>query len=191
MKVSTRKMAVAGLLGAVSIAMGLIPGIGFIPVPTPAGAATIMHIPAIIGGVAEGPGVGLFVGFIFGLMSLLRATTPLFADPLVAILPRLFIGVSAYFAFVGLRRFGLTPGLIGAAVAGTLTNTVLVLTMLVLRGYIPAEVGVTLGLLHGTPEVVIGSIIVVAVGLGLSRAGYVRPAIAPPTPAPEPQKQTV
>lgn len=174
MAISVRRLAIAGLLGAVCFVIGYIyPVLGFIPVPTPAGAATIMHIPAILGGVAEGPVVGAFVGFIFGLLSFLQATD-FFKDPLISVLPRLFIGVTAAYSFVALRRFGLTTGLVGAAVVGTLTNTVLVLTMIVLRGHLAAPVAISLGVLHGTPEVVVAALLVTAIGMGLARAGLIR-----------------
>ncbi|MGE5675656.1 MAG: ECF transporter S component [Mycobacterium leprae] len=174
MKVTVRQMAVSGILAAVSLVMGYVPMLGFIPVPTPAGNATIMHIPAILAGVAEGPLSGLFVGFIFGLMSLLRTTTPLFADPLVAILPRLFIGVTAAYTFRLLRRWGVVPGLIGAGLVGTLTNTVLVLGMAVIRRYMAAKVAIGIALVQGLPEAVVGAIVVTIVGAALSRAGYLR-----------------
>lgn len=174
MKLTVRKMAVAGILGAVSLVMGYVPMLGLIPVPTPAQHATILHVPAILAGIAEGPVVGLMVGFIFGIVSLTQATIPAFADPLVAILPRLFIGVLAAYSFTGLRRFGLVPALAGAAVVGTLTNTILVLSMMVLRGYMPAAAAVPIGLLHGTPEAVVAGLICVAVGGALSRAGFLR-----------------
>lgn len=115
MKMSVRQIVVAGLLGGVAIVLGLTP-IGFIPVPTPAGAATTMHIPAIIAGVIEGPVVGALVGLIFGLYSFFRATIPLFKDPLVAILPRVLIGIMAYYAFALVRGKGarpLTAGVVG------------------------------------------------------------------------------
>lgn len=174
MKLTVRKMAVAGILGAVSLVMGLVPMLGFIPVPTPAQSATILHVPAILAGVAEGPLVGMMVGLIFGTLSLTRATTAAFADPLVAILPRLLIGVLAAYSFAGLRRFGLVPALAGAAVVGTLTNTTLVLSMMVLRGYLPAAAALGVGVLHGTPEVLLAAVICVAVGGALSRAGLLR-----------------
>ena len=173
MKLTVRKMAVAGVLGAVSLVMGFVPALGLIPVPTPAQHATILHVPAILAGIAEGPVVGMVVGFIFGLVSLTRATIPAFADPLVAILPRLFIGVLAAYSFMGLRRFGLMTGLIGAAVVGTLTNTVLVLSMMVVRDYLPAPAAVTVGILHGTPEVIVAAVICAAVGAALYRAGFI------------------
>lgn len=78
-----RTLTVSGLLGALSIMLGMTP-LGFIPVPTAAGHATIMHIPVILGAVLEGPRVGALTGLIFGLHSFMRATSPLFADPLIA-----------------------------------------------------------------------------------------------------------
>jgi uncharacterized membrane protein len=91
---TVRNIVIAGVLGAVAILLG-VTRIGYIPVPTAAGNATIMHIPAIIGGIMQGPVVGAIVGLIFGVSSFLNATVPLFKDPLVAILPRIFIGVIA------------------------------------------------------------------------------------------------
>lgn len=171
MKLTLREMTVAGMLAAVCMVMGIVPGLGLIPVPTPAQHATIMHVPAILAGVAAGPVVGLMVGLIFGIFSFLRATMPAFADPLVAILPRLLIGVAAAFAFRGVHRWGLSWGLLAAAIAGTLTNTVLVLGMMVLRGYLAPKVALTAGLVHGVPEVVVAGMVVTAVGLALFRAG--------------------
>ncbi|GAG67869.1 unnamed protein product, partial [marine sediment metagenome] len=52
MKLTVRKIVMAGILGAIAILLGLpifgsLP-IGFIPVPNISGHATIMHIPAIL-----------------------------------------------------------------------------------------------------------------------------------------------
>ena len=68
MKGKTRTIAITGMLSAIAIVLGLTP-LGLIPVPTLAGKATIMHIPVIVGAIIEGPIVGMFVGFIFGLIS--------------------------------------------------------------------------------------------------------------------------
>lgn len=100
-----RKMTVAGLLGALTVVLSMTP-LGFIPVPTPAGAATTMHIPVILAGILEGPIVGGMVGLVFGLMSFLRATLPLFKDPLIAIVPRVLIGVMAYYSYQAFRSKG-------------------------------------------------------------------------------------
>jgi uncharacterized membrane protein len=103
---------ITGLLGALTVVLGLLPVGGFIPVPTPAGSATTMHLPAILAGILEGPLVGAMVGFIFGAFSFWRAQAAvhpiarlMFTDPLVAIFPRLLIGVAAHYAF----RLGNAP----------------------------------------------------------------------------------
>ncbi|MBY1239982.1 MAG: ECF transporter S component, partial [Clostridioides difficile] len=101
-KVNVRKMTIIGVLSAISIMLSMTP-LGFIPVgPT---KATIMHIPVIIGAIMEGPIVGAAIGFIFGISSLLNAITNptvtsfVFINPLVSILPRVMIGVLAYYVY--------------------------------------------------------------------------------------------
>jgi len=98
-----RRVVNAGLLLAITLLLAFT-RIGFIPAPTPAGNATIAHVPAIIGAVLEGPLVGLIVGLGFGFASFMQATIPMFKDPLVAVLPRLFIGVTAAYTYLGLRK---------------------------------------------------------------------------------------
>jgi uncharacterized membrane protein len=159
---SVRKIVIAAVLSAIAILLGWT-RLGFIPVPTPAGNATIMHVPAIIGGVMEGGVVGGIVGTLFGLFSFLQATVPMFKDPLVAVVPRIFIGITAWLAYAALRRVNEYLALVGAAVVGTLTNTVGVLTIAVLRGYMAPGVAWTVGLTHGLPEVVVAAILTVAV----------------------------
>jgi uncharacterized membrane protein len=92
------------MLGAIALALGFIPGLGFVPAPTPAGAATTMHIPVILAAILRGPLAGALVGAIFGFASFTRATLPFFKDPLIAFGPRILIGVMAYYAFVLLSR---------------------------------------------------------------------------------------
>ncbi|MCB0045732.1 MAG: ECF transporter S component [Caldilineaceae bacterium] len=116
---SIRSIVITGILAAVAILLGAT-RLGFIPVPNPSGNATIMHVPAIIAGIIAGPVSGLIVGGIFGLYSFLSSTTPFFKDPLVAILPRLFIGVTAYYAYVSLRSLNRTTGYILTAILAVL-----------------------------------------------------------------------
>ena len=167
-RLSVRKIVTAGVLSAIAILLGWT-RLGFIPVPTPAGNATIMHVPAIVGGVMEGPVVGGIVGTLFGLFSFLQATVPMFKDPLVAVLPRIFIGVTAWLAYAGVKRFNEHLALVTAAVVGTLTNTVGVLTMAVLRGYMAPGVAWTVGLTHGLPEVIVAAILTVAIVVAWKR----------------------
>lgn len=164
---SVRKIVIAGVLSAIAILLGWT-RLGFIPVPNVAGDATIMHVPAIIGGVMEGPVVGGLVGLIFGIFSFLQATVPLFKDPLVSILPRLFIGITAYLAYAGLKRMNEYLALVTAAVVGTLTNTVLVLGMAVVRGYLPL-VAIPPIIPQAIAEVIIAVIITVAVVVAWKR----------------------
>jgi len=135
--ITTDRIVIAGILAAITICITLIPGIGFIPIPNITGNATIAHIPTVIGGVIGGPVVGFFSGLIFGIMSLLHATTPMFKDPLVSILPRIFIGLVAWGVFAALKRLNTDLAAIMAGFLGSATNTVLVLGMGLLRGYVP------------------------------------------------------
>jgi len=98
-----RRVIIAGLLLAITLLLAFT-RIGFIPVPTPAANATIVHIPAIVGGILEGTWVGMVIGLGFGFASFLQATIPAFKDPLVAIVPRLFIGIVASLVFSSLYR---------------------------------------------------------------------------------------
>ncbi|GAB4114521.1 MAG: ECF transporter S component [Candidatus Caldatribacteriota bacterium] len=165
-KLSIRQITIAGMLGAIAIILGTT-RLGFIPVPTPAGHATIMHIPAILGGILEGPVVGAIVGLIFGLYSFLNATNPIFADPLIAILPRIFIGVMAYYSYRLFRK-----NVLLAAVMGTLTNTIGVLGLATLRGYLPLKASITIAWVHGTPEVVVAALLLIILVKALKRFSY-------------------
>lgn len=171
---SVRRIVMTGILAAIAILLG-ITRIGYIPVPNVTGSATIMHVPVIIGAVLEGPVVGTLVGLIFGISSFLQATDPLFKDPLVSILPRLFIGVAAYGAYAALRRQSEYAALIAGSIVGTLTNTILVVGMLILRGYITVEV-IPLLLPQVIAELVLATLITVAVvaawkNLAVGRSG--------------------
>jgi uncharacterized membrane protein len=162
-----RKIVITGILAAIAILLG-VTRLGFIPVPNVSGNATIMHVPAIIGGVMEGPIVGLLIGGIFGLFSMLQATVPFFADPRVSVIPRLFIGVTAYYSYVFSKKYNEYVALVVAGVVGTLTNTILVVGALIMFDYIPTEVVVTL-IPQIIAEVIIAVVITVAVVTGWRR----------------------
>lgn len=108
-KMDIRKLTVVGVLGAISIVLGMTP-LGFIPIgPT---RATIMHIPVIIGAIVEGPVVGALVGLIFGLFSIYQAITAptpvsfVFLNPIVSVLPRVLIGITSYYTYRALSGLG-------------------------------------------------------------------------------------
>jgi hypothetical protein len=111
----------------------------------------------IIGAVLEGPIVGAVVGLIFGVFSMIRAAVapnspldPAFTNPLISVLPRLFIGPVAWLVWKALKRWT-AVGLVAAGVAGSVTNTVLVLSMIAL---VPSALGILRGLLQqpNTPK---------------------------------------
>jgi uncharacterized membrane protein len=146
MSISTRSIVVAGVLIAVAAVLA-VTGLGYFPVPNVTSEATVMHVPAIIGGVLEGPVVGLLVGAVFGVNALMRFSgLPIFAEQpawmpfVVLFLPRLFIGVVAWMVYRALRRSNEIVALGAAGVAGTLTNTVLVLGIAILFGVLPAAI---------------------------------------------------
>lgn len=153
---TTRQLAVAGLLAAITIVLG-ISGLGLIPVPTAAGRATIMHVPVILAGILEGPLVGGMVGFIFGLYSFSTAAVPFLLDPVIAILPRVLVGILSHYAY---KITGSSPV---AAVVGTMTNTGGVLGLAVLRGYLPLEAALAVAVTHGLPEIVVSAVLVALV----------------------------
>ncbi len=181
----TRKIVIAGVLGAISIFLGLT-GLGFIPWVTGT-PITVLAIPAIIGAVLEGPVVGFAIGLIFGVFSLIQApslgglTAIAFTNPLVSILPRLFIGPLAWLAWKSLRRWQ-AAGLIAAGIVGSLTNTILVLGMLGLL-YSGIKVGTfeltwayigTTFVVNGLPEAVVSALITLAVVAALRQIQFGR-----------------
>lgn len=170
MKLSVRQIVTSGLLGAIAIVLG-VTRLGFVgPFPPllPL-SATILQIPAIIGGILEGPVVGLIVGLIFGLSSWLQAPTEAppgnlwFSNPLVSVLPRIFIGITSAYVYLALRKANEVLALAISALVGTLTNTVLVVGMIVVMGYAPLAVLAPAVAPNVVAEVVVAIIIVVAV----------------------------
>lgn len=184
--VNVRKMSIISVLSAISIMLSMTP-LGFIPIgPT---NATIMHIPVIIGAIIEGPVVGISVGLIFGLTSLIRnltmptITSFAFINPLVSVLPRVLIGIVAYYVYklaVKITKNYFVSGWITGFI-GSLVNTVGVLGMIyVLYGTRYAQaleqsaasaktLLLTLATTSGIPEAILGGFIVSAVAVVLKK----------------------
>jgi uncharacterized membrane protein len=169
MKISTRSIVVAGVLIAISAILALT-GLGYFPVPNVTSEATIMQVPAIIGGVVEGPVVGLIVGLVFGINALMRfsglpifAGQPMWVVVLVLFVPRLLIGVVAAYVYRWLRRYNEILALGAAGVAGTLTNTILVLGLGVLFGVVPVAI-FGLAAPQAVFESILAAVITIAVG---------------------------
>ncbi len=179
-KSNVRKIVVAGVLGALSIALFLTP-FGYIP--WLAGASlTVMHVPAIIGAVLEGPVVGIVVGGIFGVTALIKAATApqgpidaFFVNPLISVLPRLLVGLAAWAVYKAFR--GKLTGIAAAVagIAGSLTNSVLVLGALVAFAAIPPAAAGAVFVANGLIEAALAAVLaagVVAAWKGIeSRSG--------------------
>jgi len=163
----TRKIVITGVLSAISIFLGMT-RLGFIPWISGA-SLTIMQVPVIIGAVLEGPIVGFVIGLVFGIFSLIQAavapTGPAdvwFTNPLLSILPRLFIGPASWLIYRALKHWKI-PALIAAGIGGSLTNTILVLGMIGLLGFLPWAAIPPIILANGFPEAVVSAVLVVAV----------------------------
>lgn len=167
-RISTRKMAVAGMLGAVSIVLS-VTGLGMIPMPSLAGRATIMHVPVILAAILEGPVVGAFTGFIFGLYSFMTPVGAIPADPIVRILPRILIGVTSYYTYVLFRRSHLGAGV--AAVVGTLTNTIGYLGLASLIGYMPWAASLAVVVTQTPFELVLAVVLILVLHKAFARRG--------------------
>jgi uncharacterized membrane protein len=163
----TRKIVVAGVLGAISIFLGLTK-LGFIPWFSGA-SLTILTVPVAIGVVLEGPIVGVAIGLIFGLFSLFQAATApngpidvFFTNPLISVLPRLLIAPVVWLVYKAFKG-SFEAGLALAGVAGALTNTVLVLGVLGLVGALPWALVLTVFIVNGLPEAFVCAFTVLAV----------------------------
>ena len=166
-----RQIVIAGILGGIAIFLGATQ-LGFIPVPNVSGRATILHIPAIVGGALEGPVVGALAGFIFGIFSWLDPIVPPLRNPLVSILPRIPIGIVSWFVFVSLRRTSVDLASVVAGLLGSFTNTVGVVGMAVLLGYFPLAVFLVV-LPQAIAEAILAAVVTLVVvrGVMLFRSG--------------------
>jgi uncharacterized membrane protein len=163
----TRKIVITGVLGAIACILGLtkwgfLPWFGGVSI-------TIMHVPVIIGAILEGPVVGLVIGLIFGLFSMLQAAIApngpadvWFTNPLLAVLPRLFIGPLSYLVWKLLKRIPVVA-MITAGIVGSLTNTVLVLGMIGVLGFLPWAALGPIVLVNGIPEAGVSALLVTVV----------------------------
>lgn len=178
---NVKSFTLTAMFLAIMIILAVTP-LGFIPIG-PINATT-MHIPVIIASIVLGPRIGAGLGTVFGIISLARATviitpmsfvfSPFIANPLtnqgdwraiiVAIIPRILIGVVPYFVYKGLHRLlkqkTRPVSLFIAGLAGSMTNTILVMNLIffffkdsyanVLQVTANAVYGVILGIIFGS-----------------------------------------
>lgn len=135
----TRQLAAIAIFIAVMLVIEVVSQAIFAAIPALPIKPTLTHIPVIIASISYGPKVGASLGGFMGLMSVIRNTilvTPAsyifspfveggnLASLVVAILPRILIGVTPWLVYKLLRnRLGL--GLAGGL--GSFTNTLFVL----------------------------------------------------------------
>lgn len=160
------RLTIRGILIAIIIVQSMVPFLGYIPLL--ATSLTIIHITVIVAAITLGTKDGMFIGLIWGLMTVFRAwtapTTPLdtliFTNPIVSVLPRVLVGLVAGLVFTVLykrtKQFYL-PTIVAAALA-TLTNTVLVLGLMGLLYTGPVAEA------YGTTSTGLFSVLLVVVG---------------------------
>lgn len=198
----TRDLVTTAMFMAIIIAMAFVPYMGYIPLGFM--NATIIHIPVIIGAVILGPKKGAFLGAVFGLTSMINNTfnpnltsfvfSPFYslgelhgnaASILICFVPRILIGVVAYYVYAGVSKLmkvkkkGNIVALAAAGAAGALTNTLLVMNGIYflfgtsyasVKGIaIDALYGVILGVIgtQGIPEAVVAAVLTAAIGRAL------------------------
>lgn len=146
-KTSTRELVLVALFCAIILIMAFTPMIGYIPLGFT--RATIIHIPVIIASIVLGPKKGAFLGFMFGLTSLINNTmnptvtsfvfTPFFslgnAQPswlslVVCFVPRILVGVVPYYVRKLTKKLPEIISLVLAGLCGSLTNTILVMNLI-------------------------------------------------------------
>lgn len=196
MNKGTRRFVVTSLLVGICLLLGLTP-LGYIPIPPI--EITLLSIPVIIGVLTEGLGVGLVLGFFFGLTSFLQIfikptafSQLLFAlSPLKTILlvfvPRMLVPVVAWLVNRAMSDKFMTKRSISTgagALAGSLTNTVLFLGALYLLflpeigqlseafGTTPELLGGvlgTIGAINGLPEAAVAVILCIPIVAALRK----------------------
>lgn len=188
----TKELVEVALFAAIIFVLAFTPFVGYIPIG-PVNATTI-HIPVIIGAIMLGSKRGAILGFIFGLTSFLNASfikpsvfsfmfSPLYPGGnifslVICFLPRILIGVNAYGVYKLVKKFipkADSVAICLGAIAGSLTNTILVMGMTFLffsNEYATAKniaqetvLGLILGIVgtNGVPEAIVAAVISTAV----------------------------
>ena len=181
-----RKLVVTAALGALTVFLS-ITKLGLLPWPTGV-SITILHIPAILGAILEGPIVGTGIGAIFGIFSLVMSNIApngpvdlAFRNPIVSVLPRILFPLVAWGLYALISKWKKIPAVIIASVIATVAHTALVLGTLVLTngsGILGATADKTIWMIlgsifvaNGIPEAIMAGILstaVIGTWLGLS-----------------------
>lgn len=141
-----QRSTIRSILIAIIILQDFVPFLGNIPVGPL--SITTMHVTVIIAAIVVGPVDGAIIGGVWGILTWVRAfvapSSPLaplvMVNPLVSVVPRIMIGLVAGYLYRWLARLSKQPWLamILAGIAGSLTNTGLVLGAIALFYRTPA-----------------------------------------------------
>ena len=141
-----QRSTIRSILIAIIILQDFVPFLGNIPVGPL--SITNMHVTVIIAAIVVGPVDGAIIGGVWGILTWVRAfvapSSPLaplvMINPLVSVVPRIMIGLVAGYLYRWLARLSKQPRLamILAGIAGSLTNTGLVLGAIALFYRTPA-----------------------------------------------------
>lgn len=208
----TLKMAQISLFTALILLLAFVPYIGYIRIPVLAIQATTVHIPVIVGSILLGPKAGAFLGGVFGFTSLINNTfqpgiTSFCFSPFIQVsedvggsplalvvcfVPRILCGIVPYFVYKALQNIAKNKdklrkfSLMLAGIAGSLTNTILVMSMIYLffgQQYAQAKeiafeavFGVILSVvfINGTIEAIISALITSAVAIVLLKTKFIK-----------------
>lgn len=131
---------------AIILIQDFVPFFGNIPLGPL--SITTMHVTVIIAAIVMGPVDGAIIGGTWGLLTWVRAfvapSSPLaplvFVNPLVSVMPRVMIGLVAGALYRGISHWLKLNkvAMVAAGIAGSLTNTVLVLGMVAVFYRTPA-----------------------------------------------------
>lgn len=137
-KSKTYRLVIRAILTAIIILQTMVPFLGFIPIGIT--SLTIIHITVIVAAIVLGTKDGMFIGLVWGIFTMIRAftspTTPLdiavFTNPIISVIPRVLVGLVAglLFTIIYKKTKKVVAASIVAAIFGTVTNTVLVLTLM-------------------------------------------------------------
>ena len=131
----TKRLVILAFFTAIILVQNFVPLVGYIPLGPL--NLTLIHITVIVAAFVLGPVDGALVGGVWGTITFILAfvwpTSPLativFVNPLIAILPRVMIGLVAgsIFKLLQPKVRHTMAAMIPAAILGSLTNTLLVL----------------------------------------------------------------
>ncbi|AYJ46337.1 hypothetical protein IGJ01_002197 [Enterococcus sp. AZ089] len=137
-KSKTYRLVIRAILTAIIILQTMVPFLGFIPIGIT--SLTIIHITVIVAAIVLETKDGMFIGLVWGVFTMIRAftspTTPLdiavFTNPIISVVPRVLVGLVAglLFTIIYKKTKKVVAASIVAAIFGTITNTVLVLTLM-------------------------------------------------------------